>query len=296
MRTHKLFRTDMAWEIAQEKLRAYGSSHAGMPDGVRNEEFEQFGFSTQRVRLCTPQAAELFGKDMGCYTTLFVGDVTDLSRQQDALQALCAEISHCIRLAAAQEHVALPRRILLAGLGNRDMACDAIGPLTAGEITVTGAPGEDRGVWCLAPGVTSQTGMETAELIRAAAKLCRTEMIVLADALAARTAQWLCKTVQISSCGIRPGSGAGHHRQAVTAQSMGVPVVTLGVPMLIDAATLLLNALPETAQPPEETLQSYAKMPVTVNHVDTAAFAWGRLLAGALDCAFASLLSQDCPA
>lgn len=134
--------------------------------------------------------------------------------------------------------------VLVAGLGNRGMTADAVGPLALESLLVTrhmirALPRQFRGftpVAALAPGVLAQTGMEAAELLRAAADAAGAGAVVAIDALAARSRDRLCATVQLGDTGLIPGSGVGNRRNALDRETLGVPVVAVGVPTVIAAA------------------------------------------------------------
>jgi len=145
-------------------------------------------------------------------------------------------------------------RVLVTGLGNRFLTADSLGPRTADLVTVTNhaAEGETlpallgcRLVSAFSPGVPGQTGMEAAELIRRAADAAQAEIIITVDALCARSTERLGTTVQITDAGIRPGSGVGGHSLPITRESMGIPVIALGIPTVVASASLVLDVLHE---------------------------------------------------
>lgn len=144
-------------------------------------------------------------------------------------------------------------RILVAGLGNAYMTPDAIGPIATEKINATRhLKVLDRDTYaalgccelsCTSPGVLGQTGIESAELVRSAAESIRPHLIVAIDALAARSPDRLASTVQLSACGIAPGSGIGNTRAAIDRHSMGCPVIAIGVPTVVDSSVLVYDAL-----------------------------------------------------
>lgn len=143
-------------------------------------------------------------------------------------------------------------KILVAGLGNRFITADALGPRTADRIVVTGhMTGEGgilKGFGCSSisavhPGVLGQTGIEAVAMIRGAAEYVQPDVIIAVDALAARDVGRLCATVQITDTGIEPGSGIGNRRGAVNRETTGFPVIAIGVPTIVDSATLVYDAL-----------------------------------------------------
>ena len=145
--------------------------------------------------------------------------------------------------------------VFVAGLGNADLTPDAIGPQTMRRLTATRHLRQYEGelyraagcsaLSALAPGVLGQTGIETSELLRGAVNTTHPDVILVIDALTARSCDRLCATVQLSDTGIEPGSGVGNHRRAITYKSMGVPVIALGVPTVVNSATLVWDAINE---------------------------------------------------
>ena len=143
--------------------------------------------------------------------------------------------------------------ILVVGLGNRDVTADALGPNVVDNLTVTrhmvkefgkAAYGKKRMhvTSALIPGVMAKTGMESAEIIKGVVEKTKPDAVIVIDALAARSIRRLNRTVQISDAGIHPGSGVGNNRNVITRESLGVPVIAIGVPTVVDAATIVNDA------------------------------------------------------
>ena len=194
-------------------------------------------------------------------------------------------------------------RVLVAGLGNADMTPDAIGPGTLRRLTVTrhlkaynAALFEALGcceLSAIAPGVMGQTGMESGETVKAAVELTRPHLLIVVDALAARSCDRLSSTVQLSDSGISPGAGIGNHRMGINRDSMGCPVMGVGVPTVVDSATLVQDALAEAgvdvnALPPamEQVLESGRQFIVSPRDCDEMVELTCRLLALSLDLSF----------
>lgn len=223
-------RTDLALEAA-ENLQAGGPAAGGLSGVVTRTERRQ-GVSVTEVRILDETGARALGKPVGRYVTMEL-ESQPFSQQAACLASLLAEL--------------LPRGpVLTAGIGNRDMTCDAIGPTAVDHLLVTRhlvRSGQEpfRGMGelsALCTEVLGRTGMETCELIRAAAGAVRPAAVVAVDALAARSPRRLCRTVQLSDTGLIPGSGVGSHRTAVDRETVGVPVIAVGVPTVIDGAAL----------------------------------------------------------
>ena len=183
------------------------------------------------------------------------------------------------------------------------MTPDAIGPGTVRRMTVTrhlrAHDGElYKALGCcelaaVTPGVLGQTGMESGELVRAAAELTRPELLVAVDALAARSCERLSSTVQLSDRGISPGAGIGNRRMALDEETVGCPVLGVGVPTVVDSATLVRDALEEAGLDPdslpprlEKVLERGRSFIVAPKDCDLVVELTCRVLAGALDEAF----------
>lgn len=232
-------RTDLALEAAEE-LNAAGRL-AALRGGVSKWESLQGGCPVTCIRVRDRQAARALGRPEGQYVTI---DLRPVLERQEGLTRRAAP---CL---ARQLQGLLPPvrggRFLVVGLGNRAMTPDAVGPLALDHLLVTrhmvrSMPeqfGSFTPVAALRTGVLAQTGLETLELIQAAAERVRPDAVIVIDALAARSRHRLCATVQLSDTGLTPGSGVGNHRRAVDRAALGVPVIAVGVPTVIDGGAL----------------------------------------------------------
>ncbi len=194
-------------------------------------------------------------------------------------------------------------RVLVVGLGNAHMTPDAIGPGTVRRLTVTRHlktydEALYRALGCcelaaLSPGVLGQTGVESGELVKCAADRLHPHLLVAVDALAARSCERLSSTIQLSDGGISPGAGIGNHRMAITKETMGCPVMGLGVPTVVDSSTLVWDALEKAGMTGEAlpdtlraVLESGRSFIVSPRDCDEMVELTCRLLAKALDIAF----------
>lgn len=213
------------------------------------------GVSVTRMRIVTRAAAERLGRRRGNYITAASGrsfaEFDELSAEafsgilKNELRQLCESL--CGR------KIDSGFGVLIAGLGNSAMTADAVGPESAAMISATRHLRElEAGIYgalgcsaisVVAPGVLGQTGIESAELLRGAVKAATPDLVVAVDALAARSCERLGRTVQLSDAGITPGSGVGNERQALTRATLGVPVISIGVPTVVDSSTLVWEAL-----------------------------------------------------
>ena len=144
--------------------------------------------------------------------------------------------------------------VLVVGLGNREVTADALGPQVVDNLCITRHVVKEFGkaayncskmnqVSSLEPGVMAKTGMETAEIIGGVVLQTKPDILIVIDALAARSTKRLNRTIQITNTGIQPGSGVGNHRNALTEEVLGIPVIAVGVPTVVDAATIVGDAL-----------------------------------------------------
>lgn len=241
----RITRTDLALE-GVEQLRQGGD--ISRLDGVCAAEYTRQGYGVTDVRVATKQAAEAVGKPEGRYVTI---DLRPYFRREEGFFA------RAVGCLASELRTLLPGvgedwPVLVAGLGNRGMTADAVGPLALESLLVTrhmvrSLPRQFRGftpVSALAPGVLAATGMEALELLRGAVQATGCAAVIAVDALAARSRERLCATVQLGDTGLIPGSGVGNHRKAIDKTTLGVPVVAVGVPTVI-AAHLLGDGQPE---------------------------------------------------
>ena len=194
------------------------------------------------VRVTSPQGAASLGKPEGRYITV---DLRPYFRREEQFFRRAVECLAC-ELRALLPGTGEDYPVLVAGLGNRGMTADAVGPLALESLLVTrhmvrALPRQFRGftpVSALAPGVLAATGMETLELLRGAVQATGSAAVIAIDALAARCRDRLCATVQLGDTGLIPGSGVGNHRKAINARTLGIPVVAVGVPTVIAASLL----------------------------------------------------------
>lgn len=235
------FRTDLAIENAE----MFQESEELQGIRIQEETGKVSGIRVTKVTVENEIGAEQLGKSIGDYITLEVPalDQTDVSYHRE----ITMEVVQQLKLL---EPKLKDKKILVAGIGNRQMAPDALGPLVADHLFVTrhliqtyGEASEiTRGMGCvsaLAPGVMAQTGIETREILLGAVKETHPDLLIVIDALAARSMRRLNKTIQITNTGIAPGAGVGNRRYGIDEASMGLPVIAIGIPTVIDAATIV---------------------------------------------------------
>ncbi|MGI6518389.1 MAG: GPR endopeptidase [Bacillota bacterium] len=258
--------TDLAVEANELVQRA---SRAEVPGVSSQVEETDFG-SVTRVRIQTEQAARSLGKAVGNYVTIDAPDLPlrDKGLQEEVSQGLAHELISMIRANLNNmDFWAIPDfTTLVCGLGNWNATPDAVGPMVAGEVLVTRhvyslTPPEKRGglksVAAFSPGVLGLTGVETAEIIAGVVARVRPHLIIVVDALAARSISRLGTTIQLSDTGIQPGSGVGNRRFGINRETMGVPVIAVGVPTVVHALTIVGDALDIVGRGQQPGIQSH---------------------------------------
>lgn len=242
-------RTDLALEARE--LWQESAEKTTELSGVRATDGEKEGYPITRVEILDKSGSEALGKPVGTYVTL---DLTVLAKREEeafprAARALAGELSSLLKLDARAP-------ALVVGLGNRAITPDAVGPGAADHTMVTRhlverVPehfGAFRPVAVLAAGVLGTTGVESGDLVRAVADRIKPACVIAVDALASRSLKRVCTTVQLADTGIIPGSGVGNARAALNRETLGIPVIAVGVPTVVDAATLAADLLEKTGQ------------------------------------------------
>ena len=265
MYNNRTVRTDMAAELR----RRIG----GELPGVGCQEEELNGLKVFAVDIFGREGELRLGKPQGQYYTLSLPRFFDRGSERftEAVHALAELITRCL----PGKH----DEVLTAALGNPDITPDALGSLAAGSLLVTRHLKEkdpkqfDRfcSLALCRPGVLGTSGVESAEQIKSLCGLLRPDLIVVIDALAGAEAESLCRSVQVSNAGISPGSGVGNDRRELSRETLGVPVVSIGIPTVIDAGFLGEGA--------------FGGMFVTPREIDSLVRAGGRLIGYALNLA-----------
>lgn len=242
-------RTDLALEARE--IWAESAREQTQLAGVEAFESTREGYPVTTIRITSNQGARALGKPEGTYVTI---ELAGLKRREEdafprAANALAAEIRTLL-------HAKKDDGILVIGLGNRAITPDNIGPVAVSHTLVTRhlveqVPehfGHFRPVSALAAGVLASTGMESSELVQAVVKKIKPSCVIAIDALASRSLSRVCTTIQLADTGITPGSGVGNHRAALNRETLGVPVIAIGVPTVVDVATLCADVLEEAGK------------------------------------------------
>jgi len=283
------FRTDLAVEAIENHKTAAALPH------VRQSDRTLEGFAVHEVRILSEDAAREIGKPQGRYLTLELDAL--IRREEDAFPRACKALSTLLR-----ELLPHPNDgpVLIAGLGNRMITPDAIGPQTADHVIATRhlvaqSPAifaDWRPVSALAPGVLGQTGVETGEVICGVLDRVRPAAVIAVDALAAGRLSRLLRTVQLTDTGITPGAGVGNARAALNKETLGVPVIAVGVPTVVDGATLAHEISSQLGQPACEALDDLSQpVMITTRDIDREVADISRMIGYAVNMALHPHLS-----
>ena len=273
-------RTDLALEARELWQESAGKTTRLA--GVKATKRKQEGYPVTRVDILDQRGEEALGKPRGTYLTV---DLTTFwQRKSDFFQ-------RAVRAVGTPLKELLPTEgpVLVVGLGNRAMTPDAVGPLAADHVLVTrhlisAMPRQFSGfrpVSVLRTGVLGTTGVESAESVRGLAAEVKPACVIAVDALASRRTGRVCAAVQLSDTGIIPGSGVGNHRSALNQETLGVPVVAIGVPTVVDSATLAADLLEEsgiTDYDGEALQKSRQNLMVTPRDIDQQVRDLGKVL------------------
>ncbi len=294
-------RTDLAVEAHQFIAEQRGAS---LP-GVQTQSEDMGVAQVTRVIIQTPEAGQALGKQPGYYVTIDSQALRgrDKDDLEEVAKVIAAELQGYIRGFNFNDEATA----LVVGLGNWNATPDALGPKVVEKILVTRhlyqtSPPEKRGglrpVCAISPGVLGITGIETQEIIAAIVQRIKPSFVLAIDALASRNTDRMCSSVQIANTGINPGSGVGNRRLGLTAQSLGVPVIAVGVPTVVEAKTIIRDALEQASRLGGTPLQNLRKevvdqvlspyfrdLIVTPKEIDVLIQDLSRALAGAINLA-----------
>ena len=256
-------------DLAMEQKERFESDHVEVSGVVLEEEYdEEKEIKITTVRIETENGAKAMGKPVGTYLTLEAPNMAaaDEGYHREISETLAGFLGKYMK--DTEENQEKGYSVLVVGLGNREVTPDALGPYVVDQLNVTRhivqeygryavGKGGSRIVSAIVPGVMAQTGMESAEIIRGIVNETTPDLIMVIDALAARSTKRLNRTIQISDAGIYPGAGVGNHRSEITKDTMGIPVIAIGVPTVVDAATIVNDTMENfiTALETSETLK-----------------------------------------
>lgn len=238
-------RTDLAIE-AREMVKEK-SHKAEEPDGVAVETAEGEQYELTRVRILNETGSRMMGKPVGNYITIESQSLkeNDVFSHERITKVLAHELKELAKLEEGDT-------VLVAGLGNWNITPDALGPKVVSKVLVTrhledSLPEEllrtVRPVAAVSPGVMGITGIETGEIIKGVVEKMNPKLLIAIDALAARKTGRINAAIQLSDTGLAPGAGVGNKRKTLSQETLGIPVVAIGVPTVVDAATLVNDTM-----------------------------------------------------
>lgn len=251
-------RTDLALETT-ERFAEENAEIRGVE--VHEEYDEEKDVRTTVVKIVTENGAKSMGRPQGTYITIEAPELS--TPDEDYHREISEEIStHLRKLIDLKKE----KSVLVVGLGNAAITADALGPQVVDNLLMTRHIIKEYGlrgikhekmhrISGIAPGVMAQTGMETAEIVQGIVSETKPDVVVAIDALAARSVRRLSRTIQITDTGIHPGSGVGNHRNGLTEENLQVKVIGIGVPTVVDAATIVHDSMAHLLDTLEETEQ-----------------------------------------
>lgn len=255
-----LVRTDLALEAAEPF-----KNENNLPYGVTmDEDYDEINeIRVTVVDVTSDIGAKKLGKSVGKYITVETPhmDEPDEGYHQEITKVLIEQLAQLLPGVAQ-------KKILVAGIGNREITPDALGPLVVEHLFITRhlfqmyAPTSSilkglGNISAIAPGVMGQTGMEGQEIIHGIIEETKPEVLIVIDALAARSTQRLNRTIQLTNTGIHPGAGIGNHRNELTEKTLGIPVIAIGIPTVIDAATIVTDTMQNLLKALKNETQNY---------------------------------------
>lgn len=236
-------RTDLA--IEAHEMCSKEKAEENHLDGIDVSEYQNGDVFITKISVTNEKGSEILGKPLGHYITL---EIPNLKYSDEAYKSACAEIAEQLKNLTS---ITSTTKTLVVGLGNEAITPDALGPKTLSNLVVTNHIKQGRDflgesfsrVCALAPGVLGTTGIETIEIIKGVVEKTKPELVIAVDALASRSMDRISNTVQISDSGITPGSGVENRREGINEDALGVKVIAIGVPTVVDAATVASDSI-----------------------------------------------------
>lgn len=278
------FRTD----LAVERKEILGKNE---PDGVKSERFSDGGAEFTVIKITDERGAKALGKPVGTYITAEIPSLISNTAEEETVLAIAKQLKSLLPDSGT---------VLVVGLGNTEITPDAVGPESVSLVLATrhisGEIGKSIGLENLRPvadfipGVLGRTGVETAESIKGLVNSIKPSAVIAVDALAARKMSRLGSTIQMSDNGITPGSGVGNARNAVNKETVGVPVISIGIPTVVDAQTLVNDLTDDKC---EISKAENRQMIITPREIDLVVQRSSEIIGLAINKALQSELSLD---
>ncbi len=277
-------------------LEACPKEESGAYRGISAREYEKYGVPVTEISILDDEGASLLNKPIGRYLTFSVGKIWLVGDDEwhNTAKAIGEEIKSLLYSFGDV------KTVLVVGLGNRHMISDAVGPFTVKGITANRHVKESDpelfdklGSLCtcaLSPGVSAETGLEASDIVIGAVNASGASAVIAVDALASKSVDRLGTSVQISNTGIMPGSGIGNRRRAIDRKTLGVPVISIGVPTVVDSSTLVWGTLEragvtEISPALENELENGKSFFVTLKDADTVINEMSKLLSHSINIA-----------
>lgn len=255
------FRTDLALE--RRDLYKKANNIEDEVDGIETEEEKvDEDIKITRVKVLNENGENAIGKKVGNYITIDINNLKIAGEEQiqKASEALTKELKELLK-----KHIEEQEPLLVVGLGNLYVTPDALGPKVVQDIDVTrhilqympeALDKNTRPVSAISPGVLGTTGIETLEILKGIVDNIKPKLLIIIDALASRSIERISSTVQIADTGIIPGAGVGNTRKELSIETLGIPVVAIGIPTVVEAATIAADSLDLFIQKIQEQAKS----------------------------------------
>ncbi len=233
-------RTDLALEKVVVKDKAEDIK------GITVDEYKTENFTVTDIVIKTESAAKRAGKPIGRYTTIEIPALDECDNTDEIVMCIAAEIKKLMG--------EMPKSVLVAGLGNRQIPPDALGSRCIDRVIATRVISDNAGlesevdVSAIAPGVLGVTGIETAEILSGICDKIKPQLVIVIDSLCARDIHRIGNTIQMTNTGIAPGAGLGNNRNVINSEALGCDVIAIGVPMVVYARTICHNVLEQLAR------------------------------------------------
>lgn len=213
---------------------------------------DKYEVNVTKVEIVSPEGANIMGKPIGKYVTIDANDIRDKlfdhKRKRQLGKALARELYYMMPIDKKEDIKELS--VLVVGLGNKEVTPDSLGPYVIANLEVTRHIfmlkhnyGKSKGISAMIPGVMAQSGMESAEMVEGIVAKIKPDVVIAIDALAAGSSKRLNSTIQLADTGINPGSGIGNRRKGLNKETIGVPVIAIGIPTVIHAATIVRDTM-----------------------------------------------------
>lgn len=262
------FRTDMADERVDVYKRVHNLSEI---DGIKVESKLENEVTTVTVEVLNENGAEILKKPIGKYITMELHnmDIMEEKEKENIIQELSKQIKILVG-----ENI---KSVMIVGLGNRNVTPDSLGPKVISYVNVTRhvlkyakelmKPGT-REISAIAPGVMGTTGIETEEIIEAVTDRVKPEVVIVIDSLASMSTERLGKTIQLCNTGIVPGSGVGNSRRGLTKETLKIPVIAIGVPTVVDMATITNEAIDKLVEKTKDESLNYTNTTLNKEEIE----------------------------